>query len=378
MANQHRKYWPTSLRESLFLAAFLEGDAALEAWEKWLSQVNMQDYPDWGSFRLLPQLYRNMLELGVDDPVMMKLKGIVRRNWFENQRYLSNIEPLLHDLHEPGGECMLLDGPALVLTCGLDYALAKPAVLPIMVRVDRADEVMDTLLNLGWRAKGWLPHAYIESYLAAGWTHTFVDSKDRQIQLAWRLLPANRHRAADAAAWNGASSTSVRDTPVTLLDPAEHILRRCAGDFPTVESSLFLRAIDVMFIIRATPDLNWQRLLRLTAELRLAAPVGEVLNLLQGLLDQPIPDTVWQEFQNLPVSGQERFENRLNRSKSLAGAGLWQHWYNYHQPDSPASRLYEISGFPRYLQHVWRLHRLRQVPRHAAVLTQQRLLRRHT
>lgn len=66
---QETEYWPEPLQKPLLQAAFLSGEAGLRAWAVWKSQVNMDDHPDLGSFRLLPQLYRNLQCQGISDPL---------------------------------------------------------------------------------------------------------------------------------------------------------------------------------------------------------------------------------------------------------------------------------------------------------------------
>ena len=106
-AIQSPTYWPDSLQLPLLRAAFLSGAAGLAAWETWKSQVNMDDYPDPGSFQLLPQLYRNLQHQGLDDPLILKLKGIARQSWFRNQRNFSLLAPHLQMLKEAGMEVLM-------------------------------------------------------------------------------------------------------------------------------------------------------------------------------------------------------------------------------------------------------------------------------
>src|SRR6185436_7611172 len=92
---QSTTHWPDSLQHPLLRAAFLSGEAGLSAWETWKSQVNMDDYPDAGSFQLLPQLPRNLQNQEVDDPLLLKFKGVARQSWFKNQQTFSTLAPHL-------------------------------------------------------------------------------------------------------------------------------------------------------------------------------------------------------------------------------------------------------------------------------------------
>jgi hypothetical protein len=69
--------WPNRDQELLLRAALLNGEPALEAWNEWRRTVNV-DVVDYGSHRMIPQLYRNMQRLGVNDSLMERLKGVYR------------------------------------------------------------------------------------------------------------------------------------------------------------------------------------------------------------------------------------------------------------------------------------------------------------
>jgi hypothetical protein len=45
--------WPTEQQELLLKAALLKGEPAIQAWERWVSQVDINDL-DQGSLRLTP------------------------------------------------------------------------------------------------------------------------------------------------------------------------------------------------------------------------------------------------------------------------------------------------------------------------------------
>ena len=75
--------WPTS-QQGLLLDAILEAEErAVQDLEEWKS-VSDIDYLDRGSYRLLPQLYDRLRRRNVADPMMPKLRGVYRREWYQN------------------------------------------------------------------------------------------------------------------------------------------------------------------------------------------------------------------------------------------------------------------------------------------------------
>ena len=179
--------WSTSLQKPLLQAAFLSNETGIQAWELWKSGVNMEDHPDLGSFRLLPQLYHNLHSLGIYDPIMMKLKGIARQNWYQNQQFFRNVAPLLRALHEASIACLLLNGPAIALHYYSEYALGPEKNLAILVRAKQVCQAMERLQHLGWQPEKQIPDGLLEPYLAAAWRHVFQDTAGRRIHLHWGL-----------------------------------------------------------------------------------------------------------------------------------------------------------------------------------------------
>jgi len=170
--------------------------------------------------------------------------------------------------------------------------------------------------------------------------------------------------------------TKVHDVPVRILNPAAQILHSCVEDNSTVELSNFRRAIDVMLIIKTTPDLDWDRLLTQAEKYRLVVPLLTTLNYIQGTLDKPLPPAVWQRFQSLSISWQDRLEYRLKRSRPQLWRRFWQVWFDYRRQTSQVSLIESLLGFPRHLQHFWRLSDLHQVPGLAISILRERLHRR--
>jgi Uncharacterised nucleotidyltransferase len=354
--------WPSSLQLPLLRAAFLSNEAGIQAWKQWKSHVDMRDHPDLGSFRLLPQLYHNLQAVGVTDPAMMKFKGVARQNWYSNQRCLRTAAPTLQALHEAGIESILLYGPAFALKyCG-DYALPPETSLAVLVRTQQAPQAIRHLRVLGWRPDKQLPHFLLEAYVAAGRMHIFRNAEGRKIHLYWHLLPQCRAPDADAGVWDDAVATNLHDVPVRLLSPADQILHSCLESGSSIERSMFLRAIDAMLVISATPDLDWDRLLTRAEKHRVVAPLLAVLGYIQGSLDEPLPPEVWQRLQSLSISEQERLEYKLKSSHPLLWRRFWGIWCDYRRYTSSLSLAQGVAGFPWYLQHFWGLADLRQVP----------------
>jgi hypothetical protein len=269
----------------------------------------------------------------------------------------------------------LLYGPAFALN-HTDYALNSETNLAMLVPTRQTRQAINQLQALGWQPEKNLPETLLEPYLAANWRHVFQDSAGRRIHLHWHLLSECRTAEAEVDFWEGAVVTKVHDVPVRILNPADQLLHSCVEASSSLELANFLRAIDVMLIIKARPNLDWDRLISQAEKHRLVVPSLAVLNYIQDTLDEPLPATVWQRLRSLPVSQQEQLECRLKTSRPLLWRRFWRFWFDYRRHTVSASFAQALFGFPRYLQHFWRLPTLSQVPGQAMAILRQRLRRR--
>src|SRR6476661_5923141 len=92
--NNESGCWPTRAQELILRAALLQGEPALASWNEWQRSVNL-DVIDYGSHRVVPQLYRNLQRHGVKDPLLERLKGVYRYYLYKNEILMHRIGALL-------------------------------------------------------------------------------------------------------------------------------------------------------------------------------------------------------------------------------------------------------------------------------------------
>jgi hypothetical protein len=80
--------WPTADELLLLKAALLDGNAALDAWHEFGAANAGIDHLEGDAYRLLPQLFRSLQSLGLEEPALGRLKGIYRHAWYANQLLL--------------------------------------------------------------------------------------------------------------------------------------------------------------------------------------------------------------------------------------------------------------------------------------------------
>jgi hypothetical protein len=134
----------TSQQTLLLRAALLDGPTALDAWQAWKSNIDI-DTLDPGSYCLLPLLYRNLQRHTIVDPLMDRFKGVYRKTWYQNQVLFHHMAGVLRALHAAGIPAMLLKGAALIQLHYTDAGLRPMADFDVLVPREQAMPAIEVL-----------------------------------------------------------------------------------------------------------------------------------------------------------------------------------------------------------------------------------------
>jgi hypothetical protein len=368
--------WPTKEQKWLLRAALLQGNAAIAAWREWESNVDI-DRLDRGSQRLLPLLYHNLREQGVETPLMGKLKGVYRATWYKNQLAFHDMAALLNVFHAAGIQTMILKEAALILLHYQDHGLRPMDKFDILVRPEQASAAINLLVELGWRPKKKSLEAFNDSYFSFRHEHAFENAAGHQFDLHWHVLHECCYTNADDDFWDSAIVTELRDVSTQALNPTDQLLHVCVHGVKWNPTPLLCWIADATMILNASQsEIDWNRLITQAQKLRLILPIKAALNYLRDLLNIPVPPVILQSMQDMPVSTIERMEHEAcTRSPGLMG-GLPQSWFRYlrfSQLESVTSLRPKLFGFPKFLQQIWTLDHLWQVPFYAVSKASKRI-----
>ncbi|WP_017718249.1 nucleotidyltransferase domain-containing protein [Kamptonema formosum] len=352
-------YKPTHQQGLLLRAALLQGEDALAAWEEWKAGVDIQRL-DAGSYRLLPLLYRNLSLHEVNDPLMATFKGVYRNTWCKNQLLFNKVSDVLRAFHEAGIQTMLLKGAALTINYYRDYGLRPMSDFDILVPTADALAAMKLLRELGWEADAEPPERYIDIL------HAMPFKKDLSgggIDLHWHVLHQCLQENADEDFWKGAISAKLDDLSAHVLNPTDQLFHVCVhgwlGDiFPTIRW-----VADAMTVINSSPDaIDWHRLVAQAEKRQLVLRLKDTLPILRDLLDAPVPLSIIQDIEKLPIAAIERLEYNSSPGRLMRGFGSLPMIYTSYLRRSMNDGRFNLLGLARYLQYYLGLEHLWQLP----------------
>src|SRR5512134_956897 len=102
MSHRHVYVWPSTEQRLLLEAGLLDGHRAVDAFHAWRDSVRLEDDFSTATMRLLPLAYHNLHRLGVEDPLMQRLKGVYRHSWYRTNRVLHAAAPVVRQLAAAG------------------------------------------------------------------------------------------------------------------------------------------------------------------------------------------------------------------------------------------------------------------------------------
>jgi hypothetical protein len=290
LAERSGTFLPTVTEHHLLRAALLsDRDEVVASLEEWKARVDLNDV-EYGSFRLLPLLYRNLQSLGIADDAMPRLKGILRNAWVRNQLVLEQGLSAVEALRAHGLDVLVLKGAALLADGSYaENALRPMEDLDLLVRPQDYREALRFLQAEGWRL-------HPES-IDADWYLPFRHAAalrrgTAEIDLHWASI---RDRfEGDESFWDDARSATLLGRRISILSPADQLLQTCGhASARNVDVAPIRWVADAVSLLRRHGDaIDWDRVVDVARERRLSCAVAACLRYLEQGLSVAVPPHV--------------------------------------------------------------------------------------
>ena len=300
--DMHRANWPLRAeQETLLRAALLPGAEALAAWRAWRRE--MASPPgDVASRRLLPLLYHNLRNLGLNDPLLQYCQNLYRQTWLRNQGALRDLAHVLELWQKQGIEALLLKGMALALGYYHDLGLRPMHDLDFLVRPQDALRAAESLAAEGWSL--WPnPERRLDAQeVDRNFEFHFTRGRGTTIDLHWQSMPLPSP-ATDEAYWQGAVELRARGVACLVMDPADMLCYGLVHGMKHQDKGATRMLADMhTIIVKAGPSLDWERLVRQIRDNHLVLPMRSLFRYLRVLLRTPIPNAARARVAAMEVS----------------------------------------------------------------------------
>ena len=142
--------WPNHEQQLVLQTIFAPPENARKAYIAWRSRLDIEQPFDSAVMRLLPLLYLRVLEIGLNDQLTGRLKGVYRRAWSDTHALFHGTAPALAALRGAGVDTMLLKGAQMVLCHYPNYGCRPMSDVDIAVRFEHVDAAIRALTLAGW------------------------------------------------------------------------------------------------------------------------------------------------------------------------------------------------------------------------------------
>jgi hypothetical protein len=348
--------WPTEAQALILAAAVGPEGSAIDAFRAWRRRVDIAAPFAHETVRLLPLLYDRMRRLGLDDPLMGRLKGVYRLAWYRTHGLLHRTAPVVAALHAGGIDTLMLKGVPLVLTYYRNPALRPMADIDVLVPPAQVRRAMALIEAAGWQG------AKTASDDELRYRHAlqYRNAQGDEIDLHWHALPDLCSAAADREYWAGARPLDFAGTPTLQLDPALLLLHLVVHGVRYNREPPVRWIADSVTVLRAeAAGLDWARLLDHARTQLLTSRLGLGLAHLARHYAQPIPAEVLRALAAARPSLIERIENTVvladyERTYGPVLAKPWVIFAEYCRRHQAGGSLGFPLGLARYLRYRWR------------------------
>jgi hypothetical protein len=372
--NNESGCWPTPSQELMLRAALLQREPALEAWDEWKRTVNIEVI-DYGSHRMVPQLYRNLQRHGVKDPLMERLKGVYRYYLYKNELLMHRIATLLAAFEDAGIQTMVLKGAALIQLYYKESGLRPMLDADVLVHAHQAEQAMELLTNLRWN-----PVRYRQPQMRIPILHStpFEDDGGRQLDLHWHLFWECFNANDDDDYWKNAIPIKIGGVQTLALNATDQLLHTCWHGARWNEVPPIRWIADAMAILGASAaEIEWPRLLKKAQRHRIIMPVKDALGYLKKTFDAPVPDSVLESLSAVRISKieLENYEATLNPMAPPTTTKILRLlYYDYRWLSSSTSSRFKSLAFAKHLQAKWDIDSLWHVPLYVSIRMVRRVL----
>ena len=353
--------WPTRRQELILRSALLRGEEALQAWNEWKKCAGI-DAVDLGSHHIIPQLYKNLVDHSVADPLMDELLAVCRHYGEKNNVLFQKASRVIKAFHDEGVASIVLKGAALVPLYYKEMGLRPMNDIDILVRTKQVPAAMAILKKLGW--KPMCRHSP-ETCIAIRHSIPFVDKDGEQIDLHWHFLWECRH-ANDSEYWDSAIPITINDVPTLALSPTYQLLHTCWHGARWNEVPPIRWIADAMVILNdSRTEINWTLFINQAERHRIALPLEQSLECLQNVVKAQVPSYVIESLHHLPISRIERLSRDLEINPLAHRSTpkiLMLLYHDYVWLASSTTAQFKTLAFARFIQHKWNIKYFPLVP----------------
>ena len=216
------KNFYTDHQTLLFQAAFLNGQAAINAWNQWKILLE-QDRLDAEMFSILPFVNEKLADCKIEHNFSDKLKGLSKKIWCENEYLIDKIKTILRALQSVNISTFIPNDIALLFRFYQNNHSRPLNSLDLLIHEKDIKKATEELEKLGWKRKLDLseksPFVLLDNPFIA-----FEDNSKYKVNLRWRLPQKYFSNQSVDNLWSDADLIQIDGLPVYTFNQTDCVL----------------------------------------------------------------------------------------------------------------------------------------------------------
>jgi len=307
--------FPAEKQQLILQAALLSGPKMHDAWEAWRSKVDLETDIEYASFRVLPLLYHNLHNKGIDNPLMPRLKGIYRQSWSKNHILFYRTGKVLQLINSAGIPTLVLKGIALTILTYKNYSVRPMSDMDILVPVAQARKTIELL-----KANGWVSmHPDKDEYfLKYGNSVTFIDEAKTELDLHWYPFVETYGLMEENDFWDHAEPLKVAGVPTLALCASDELLLTIVhGLMYNPEPPIRWISDAIVLLGDNDRDVDFDRLLFYAKKFRVVIQLKEAFQYLIEHFQASVPTDFLRHLAKIKPSFAEKVVYRHAKKKGV-------------------------------------------------------------
>ncbi len=347
----------------LLHAALDDGPTAIRSWKEWFAQAgSLDDGIDYGEFRLLPLVYRNLRSHGFADSADLgRLQGIYRQTWYRNRLAEARFFEALDILTAEGIDVLALKGMALIGLAYGESGLRPMNDVDLLVHGRDMRRALDLLQSNGWtlaQARPGEELTFARLFHAVSVRHP----RGGELDVHRHILEESNWPRADVEVWERSRDVELSGRTVRTMDPADHLLHVIVHGMRW-DPIPPIRWIPDAILLMRTQSIDWDLLVAEASRRGVVLATREALAYLVDEFAGPVPEVVLTSLGALPASRLERFDFAFEQGGPSPREQVVRYVSRYLRMTSGRGPLDRFRLFPVYLRAMWGLDSLWQIPR---------------
>ncbi len=344
----HGSPFPAKAHCALIEASLFEGEKARQSWQDWSQSTDFETEIDGPAFRLLPLLYHNLLRLGIDDPLMGRLKGIYRQSWSSNHILFLRAGLVIKLLNDNNIPVLVLKGIALTVLTYKNYGVRPMSDIDLLIKKEDVHKALNLLKDNDFTVDRSQSVEYAMRYSNS---LSLTGPFKQELDMHWNPIVESNNMASKHDWWSGALPLEVGGQATSTMSRENMLLHTLVHGIRYNPEPPIRWIPDAHMLVKN--GIDWKLFVKAAIDLRVGFLVMNGLTFLEKSFRAHIPDVVFEQLKDHGYTLSERLAFKYATSAKSIPPRSWtekvvSNYFFYIRQTRFVNPIMQVLGFLKY------------------------------